>query len=67
MPVIYEVVTPASYDLSNVTTCIPSEQFSQLLQFFVFKDDALKLGALCFVSGILFALFLVWLDHRWKK
>jgi hypothetical protein len=67
MPIIYDSGKIAGYDLSNISRCVPSADLVGLFPQLVFKQDAINLGVLCFIAGILFTLAMVWLDHRWKK
>jgi hypothetical protein len=62
------IITVApTVDLSNAGTCIPATDFLQFCQLIVFKTDAIKLGVLCFIAGIAFWMFIIWLDQRWKN
>ena len=48
----YDIVQQAPIDLNNVSSCIPQEQFMAILPELVLKTDAIKLGLLCFVVGM---------------
>jgi len=47
------MVTQTPIDLNNASSCIPQEQFMAILPELVLKTDAIKLGAWCFVAGII--------------
>jgi hypothetical protein len=58
---------PTPVDLSNLTTCVPADQFIQLMPMLVLKTDAIRLGLLCFIAGIIFMVIINEIDKRWKK
>lgn len=65
----YETVIDAvrtTYNLSNTSMCVPNDQFVQFAQLVVFKTDAIKLGVVCFIIGMLFVFLMIELDKRWK-
>lgn len=49
----YTIVVPTPIDLQNASSCIPHEQFIQILPELVLKTDAIKLGLCCFVAGMI--------------
>jgi hypothetical protein len=63
----YDIVIPTPVNLDNVSSCIPHDLFLQFLQTVVFKTDAIKLGVVCFIAGMVFQMLLEWIDTRWKR
>lgn len=47
------VMVTQSVDLGNASSCIPVEQFIAILPNIVLKQDAINLGALCFIAGLI--------------
>jgi hypothetical protein len=47
------MVTQTPIDLNNASSCIPVEQFMAMLPNIVLKQDAINLGLLCFVIGLI--------------
>jgi hypothetical protein len=60
-----EIVIPAPMDL-NTTGCIPSDTFVQMLSYVVMKTDAIKLGLVCFVAGMILMWIFGEIGKRWK-
>jgi hypothetical protein len=46
------IIVAPPVDLTNATTCIPSADFIQFAQIVVFKETALRLGLVCFITGL---------------
>jgi hypothetical protein len=57
-------ITPA-VNLTNISSCVPQELFIQMLPYVVMKDDAIKLGLICFVAGMITMSAIEWIDKRW--
>jgi hypothetical protein len=53
-------------NLTDINTCIPSEQFIPFVQMVVFKTDAIKLGVVCFIAGMLLEYAFDYIRARWK-
>jgi hypothetical protein len=66
MPV-YTYGQMARYNLSNLSTCIPAEDYIQSLQYIVLKSEAERLAIYCFVAGIILATVIYELKARWNK
>jgi hypothetical protein len=57
----------AKYNLSNLSTCIPTEKYLESLQYVVLRSDAERLAIYCFIAGIILATTIYELKARWNK
>jgi hypothetical protein len=52
-------------DLSNVSQCIPHDQFMAMLPDLVLKADAIKLGLICFAAGMIVKAIIDYIFERY--
>jgi pyruvoyl-dependent arginine decarboxylase (PvlArgDC) len=64
---VITIIPAANYNLSNISSCIPAERVAAMLPDLALKTDAIKLGVLCFVVGMLVMAAFGYLEKRWKK